>query len=601
MEAKEKVRIKSLEPYRHLFPIALGIDKTVKKGASVHDTVYMIPLLIRKTRWQVQKYVDAELKGLSTYDACKKLWDFVKYHIEYRPDKRGVEQVRSPRRLISDGFGDCDCGTAFIATCLYALRFLGAPNVILRITKYKEDRFQHIYPVVLLQNGQEVILDFVVHKFNYEEPYTEKKDLKMDLQFLDGIGDNNALMGVDGNDLYGNLSDIGELGQLLRKAKKGGGGGGGSKPGLFKKKTPEQKKQKKEDRKKKLLKVVNKVNKVNVGAALLRAGILASMKLNILKVAERLKWAYATREQAESKGMDMSKYDKLKQVLAKTEKIFYVSGGKPENLRKAIITGRGNRNHEVAGFDGHNESTPLNELLGAIYQDEFVNGVEGLAGDGMGVVTAAATTASITAATGTMAAIAALLKQVGSIFPKKEGEGKQKKERKGIFKRKGGSESQGSQDEGGGGSETSESSGEQEESSPSENENEESSEPTEENSEENLPATTEEETDVTTTEENSEEKTEGGEEEGASGLLGLGGIKDFYQKNKKWIVPVGIAATAITVGLVINHYASKPEIEVKPIQPIEKTAVNGVPERKRKRKKVKGGSSYGKQSVIALM
>lgn len=128
--------------------------------------------------------------------------------------------------------------------------------------------------------------------------------------------------------------------------------------------------------------MVNKVNKFNVGAALLRAGILASMKLNIMKVAERLKWAYATREQAESKGMDMSKYDKLKQILAKAEKIFYVSGGKPENLRKAIITGRGNRNHEVAGVDGYSESTPLNELLGAIYQDEFVNGIEGLSGDG---------------------------------------------------------------------------------------------------------------------------------------------------------------------------------------------------------------------------
>lgn len=601
MEAKEKVRLKSLEPYRHLFPPALAVDKTVKKGASVHDTVYMMPLVIRRTAWQVKKYVDAELKGLSTYDACKKLWDFVKYHVEYRPDKRGVEQVRSPRRLIHDGFGDCDCGTAFIATCLYALRFLGAPNVILRITKYKEDRFQHIYPVVVLPNGKEIVIDFVVHQFNYEEPYSEKKDLKMDLQFLDGIEDSNPnLMGVDAQDLYGGLSDIGELGQLLRKAKSGGGGGGGR---LFKKKTPEQKKQKKEERKKKLLKVVNKVNKVNVGAALLRAGILASMKLNLMKVAERLKWAYASREQAQSKGMDMSKYDKLKQVLAKTEKIFYASGGKPENLRKAIITGRGNRNHEVAGFDGFSETTPLNELLGAIYQDEFVNGIEGLSGDGMGVVTAAATTASITAATGTMAAIAALLKQVGSIFPKKEGEGKQKKEKKGFFNRKGKSEEESSNENGGGGggggdSETSETSENSEESSPTETESEESTDGGEENAEENLPATTDEEDNaVTTTEENSEEKTE---EEETNGLSGLGGIKDFYQKNKKWIVPVGILATAVTVGLVINHYANKPEAEVKPLPQPQRVEMNGVP--KRKRRRTKGGErTYGKQSVIALM
>jgi hypothetical protein len=595
MEATDTVKIRSLEPYRHLFPKALVIDKTVKKGASVEDTVHLIPLVVKKTAWQVQDYVDAELKGLSTYDACKKMWDFVKYHIEYRPDKRGVEQVRSPRRLIHDGFGDCDCGTTFMLACLYVLRI----PTTRRITKYKEDRFQHIYPVVPLQNGSEIIVDFVVPQFNYEEPYTEKKDYTMDLQFLDGIGENSTLMGVDANDLFGSLNDVGELGQLLRKAKKGGGGG--SKPGLFKKKTPEQKKQKKEERKKKLLKVVNKVNKVNLGAALLRAGILASMKLNIMKVAERLKWAYATREQAESKGMDMSKYDKLKQILAKAEKIFYVSGGKPENLRKAIISGRGNRNHEVAGVDGYSESTSLNELLGAIYQDEFVNGIEGLSGDGMGIVTAAATTASITAATGTMAAIAALLKQVGSIFPKKEGEGKEKKERKGFFNRKSKSEGESSEEGGGSNSENSESSGEQEESSPAENESEESSESTEGNSEENLPATTEEESEVTTTEESEEEKPETSEEEGANGLLGLGGIKDFYQKNKKWIVPVGIAATAITLGLVINHYASKPETEVKPVQPIEKTAVNGLPGKKRRRRKGTKSGSSGKQSVIALM
>ncbi len=593
MEATDKVKIKSLEPYRHLFPKALVIDKTVKKGASVEDTVHLIPLIVKKTAWQVQDYVDAELKGLSTYDACKKMWDFIKYHIEYRPDERGVEQVRSPRRLIHDGFGDCDCGTTFMLACLYVLRIPATR----RITKYKEDRFQHIYPVVPLQNGGEIIVDFVVPQFNYEEPYSEKKDYTMDLQFLDGIGENKTLMGVDANDLYDNLSDIGELGQLLRKAKKGGGGG--SKPSLFKKKTPEQKKQNKEERKKKLLKVANKANKFNAGAALLRGGILASMKLNIMKVAERLKWAYATREQAESKGMDMSKYDKLKHVLAKTEKIFYVSGGKPENLRKAIITGRGNRNHEVAGIDGFNEETPLNELLGEIYRSEFVEGVEGLSGDGMGIVTAAATTASITAATGTMAAIAALLKQVGSVFPKKEGE--QKKEKKGLFKRKGNSESESSQENdggGGGSSENSEASESQEENSSSENESEENEE---ESSEENLPATTEEEENgVATTEENEEEKSEPSEEEGASGLSGLGGIKNFYTKHKKWIVPVGVAATAITIGLVINHYASKPEPEVKPIQPVEKTAVNGVPNRKRRKKKV-GDRSAGKQSVIALM
>lgn len=594
MEAKTKVKLKSLEPYRHLFPKAIVSDKTVKKGASVQDTVHFIPEIVKKTAWQVEDYVEQELKGLSTYDACKKLWDFVKYHIEYRPDKRGLEQVRSPRRLIHDGFGDCDCGTTFILTCLYVLKI---PNCTRRITKYKEDRFQHIYPVVEL-DGKEIIVDFVVHQFNYEEPYSEKEDYKMDLQFLDGIEDRSpTLHGVDAQDLYGGLSDIGELGQLLRRAKRGGGGG--AKPGLFKKKTPEQKKQKKEDRKKKIMKVVNKVNKVNPAVALLRAGILASMKLNLLKVAERLKWAYASKEHAVSKGMEPAKHDKLKEVLARAEKIFYTAGGKPENLRKAILTGRGNRSKEVAGFDGYSENTPLTELLGSIYQDEF-SGLEGLDGEEFGVVTAVATGASITAATGVMAAIAGLLKQVGVLFPKKEGEQK----KRGLFKRKEAAPAEQQEESSENSSESSETSEPSEESSSESEsqENSETSEATEESSEENLPAVNEE-TALTTMEENSEESSSSTEDEGASGLSGLGGIRDFYQKNKKWIVPVGVLATAITLGLVINHYANKSEAEPKPqTQPVQQPTVNGIDGRK-KRRRTKGGEggTYGKQSVIALM
>lgn len=583
MEAKEKVKIRSLEPYRHLFPKALAVDKTIKKGASVEDTVHLIPMIVKRTAWQVQKYVDQELKGLPTFEACKKLWEFVKYHIEYRPDKRGIEQVRSPRRLIHDGFGDCDCGTTFILTCLYVLRV----PAIRRITKYKEDRFQHIYPVVPLSNGTEIIIDFVVPAFNYEEPYTEKKDYKMDLQFLDGVDDgNSALYGVDAQDLYGGLSDIGELGQLLRKAKGKGGG-------IFKKKTPEQKKQKKEERRQKLRKIVNIANKVNPGAALLRAGILASMKLNLLKVAERLKWAYASPEQAKSKGMDMSKYNRLKQILTKAEKIFYTAGGKPENLKKAILKGRGNRKHEVSGMDGYSEATPLPELLGEIFHDEF-SGLDGFDG-GLGVVTAAATTASITAATGVMAAIAGLLKQMGSLFPKKEGEGKQKR---GLFKRKGSE----SGDGGEGGSEAEEVSEEtetptsEEGESSSSNESEESSSETNgDDSSENLPATTDDDLPATN-EDQEEEKSDDSENESTDGFSGLGGIKDFYQKNKKWIVPVGIAATAITIGLVINHYASKPE--QPKTQPVQQT-VSGTPRGRGRRKGSK--KDYGKQSVIALM
>lgn len=611
MEAKTKVKLESLEPYRHLFPKAQAVDQTVKMGANVSDTVEFIPKIIKATTWQVQQFVDKELNGLSVYDTCKKLWNFVKYHIEYRPDERGVEQVRSPRRLIHDGFGDCDCGSTFIGACLFAKEI----PFLLRITKYKKDHFQHIYPVVL-RNGTEIIMDFVVHAFNYEEPYTEKKDYKMDLQYLDGIGEVGATTRPNAN-LYGEENLLGELGKLLKKNK--GNSGGGSKPakkGLFKKplfqkkaQTPEQKQKKQEKKKeggKKLLKVVNKVNKFNPATALLRAGVLASMKLNLLKVAEKLKWGYASPEFAQSKGMDMSKYNKVKEVLAKTEKIFYGAGGKPENLRKAILTGHGNRNHEVAGtdgLDGLGVNTPMSELLGAIYQDEFVTGMEAFEGfEGVEGLGEPATAAAITAASGTMATLAAILKSVGPLFPAKEKSG-EPKQRKGLFKKKNKTEApEGASQEDGG--ESSEQSQAAEENVPAENE--ESQEQPEQSGEEtnteteNLPAPVEENLPAATEEEQQETSEEQPEEESTSGLAGIGaGIKNFYQKNKKWLVPVGILAATATTVLVISHYASKPKPEQQLIT--QPAPVNGVPRKKRRKSRKGGGENYGKQSVIALM
>ncbi|MGZ3888896.1 MAG: hypothetical protein ACXVPQ_09990 [Bacteroidia bacterium] len=574
MEARTKVKLQSLEPYRYLFPKARLIDHTVKRGATVADTVKTIPKIIRITAWQVQRYVDQELRGLPNDEAFRKLWNFVKYHIEYVPDEKRVEQVRSPRRLIHDAKGDCDCGTTFIGACLYLLEI----PFLFRITKYKENYFQHIYPVITLPGEKEIIMDFVVHAFNYEEPYTEKQDTKMDLQFLDGI-DEAPILGVDARNArqrFGYESDLAELGRLLKK------------------KTPAQKQAAKEKRKnfgKKLMKVVNIANKVNPGAVLLRAGILASMKLNLMRVAETLKWGYASRELAQSKGMDMSKYDKLKAVLAKAQKIFYASGGKEDNLRKAILTGRGNRHHEVAGLAGMNENTPLPQLLGAIYDEEFVHGMEDYPGaNGLGVVSE---TAAIATATSAMGALAALLKSIGSLFPHK------KDKVSDPVPPDSGADS-------GGGNDADESEGE--EHAPASNADEtpatpmaeseqqdtpEAPAPGEDNGD-NLPAPTNE-TALTTTGDN--DPPPDSDPPGDETTQGLGGIMDFYERNKQWILPTGIAIGAFGLVALVHHFVSKPEL---PPPVLQTQTINGAPRRSKK----KGGkkkSENERQSVIALM
>ncbi|MBX3164693.1 MAG: hypothetical protein KF900_09435 [Bacteroidetes bacterium] len=446
MEAIIQVKLESLEPYRHLFPKATAIDKTMKKGANVADTVKFIPQVVKKTQWQVEAYVNQELRGLPMYAACEKLWHFVKYHIRYQKDERGQEQVRSPRRLIHDGVGDCDCFTTFISTCLTSLGF----RVIHRITKYWKDNFQHIYPIVPLGNGNYITMDCVVNRFNYEEPYSEKKDFKMDLHYLDGIEDeteNRTRGNVDMQTFSGMNGEFGDLGKLFKKKASAAPSKPKPKP-LQKLKTkiaaakpklaaikPKLPAKTKENLKKNLQKakqvtkkVLNVTNKVNPATALLRAGVLASMKLNVLHVAENLKWAYLSEDQARAKGMDMTKYGKLKNILTKTENIFYTAGGKPENLKQAILSGKGNPNKEVSGLGLIDENEigttdlgatdNLGELLGEVYRDEFIEGMGEM--EGLGELGAVTATAAITAATAVMGSIAALIKSLGNLFPNKK-------------------------------------------------------------------------------------------------------------------------------------------------------------------------------------
>lgn len=579
MEAKTKVRLESLGPYYALFPAATGVDKTVKMGANVSDTVAFIPKVIRNTTWQVERFVRAELAGLSPYKACEKLWYFVKYHIKYEPDARGIEMVRSPRRLIADAKGDCDCGSTFIGSCVASLSTMidGFKSLTLRITKYKRDYFQHIYPIVTLTDGSQIIMDFVVDNFNYEEPYTAKKDYNMELQYLDGIDDGPAAVSATGS-LFGE-SELAELGKILKKNKGN--------------KSPKPAKKHKEGGHSFLSKISHGLNKFGP-LALLRAGLLASMKLNIGKVAKSLRWAYAPRELAQSKGMDMSKYDKVKKVLAKTEKIFYDAGGSANNLKKAILTGNGNRDHAVAGLAG-DENTPLKELLGEIYQDEFTNGIAGTeTADGLGIVASTAIAAASTA----MGALAALIKNIGNLFPKNkaaEGDGSAPAE-------------QAPGDDGNGttvpdpGPRPEPHQDQPEENAPAQEPAETPAPASDESSappdtSDNLPATTPE-SGVTTSEDQAEPPAETPPDETTEGLMGFGaGIKSFYEKNKKWLVPVGIAAATITTIAIINHYASKPQ----PQPLVTAQPVNGPPRKRGSGQKGGNRKKSGKKTIIALM
>lgn len=423
MEAATNRRVQRGIEYEHLFPAATGVIKTIKSNASVGDTLAFIQKIVPATLHQT-KDIARELKGRSVYDSCRNIWHFVYRHIRYKKDEDGYEQVRSPRRSWLDRSKgvDCDCYTTFISSILCNLGIAHK----LRITKYAKDYFQHIYPVVPYGDGY-ITLDCVTDRFDYEVPYTQKKDVNMDLQYLDGL-DGLLPYSSTEDQIINGYDEFGELGLFGRRKKKQAAEEDPLKnpdavPGTGKKK-----------KKGFFRKVLNVANKLNPATLALRNGVLVAMKLNIGKIGSRLRWSYLSPNAAKAKGMDMSRYAQLVKTRQKLEDIFSNAGGNPANMKKAILKGKGNKDHVVNGLMGlgaimmddevmqMNIRTPLAQLLGPeIYYDENVRGMEGF--EGFGALGEPVTLASVAAASSVIAAIAASLKKIGDVFKGKKTEG----------------------------------------------------------------------------------------------------------------------------------------------------------------------------------
>lgn len=440
--------------YNKFFTSPDGNDRVIRDG-DVFETVD----LMKRVVW---KYIDdtkriaAYLKGSTLKDTCQNIWNFLYHHIQYKLDERGLEQLRRPNRSWAErktGI-DCDCFSIFVSSILTNLQI---PHSF-RITKYEKDSFQHVYVVVpIMGSANEYIIDCVLSKFNYEKPYTDKKDFPMSLDKiniavlsgftpdvmdivngLDGLDDMellgadaeairsqavyehlvktrnliaqkphliaqvdyppaflqmldyaianwnspnrtaalenlarnedvlNRLNGLEGmpddteldgtDDLWGFVDGLSmgeideELGKASRKARKA----------KRKAKRADRKKNKKGFFRKvgqavkkgaqKAVKAIVRFNPLSIAA---RNGFLLFLKLNIKKVASKLKWAYATQQQAAAQGVSTQQWEKSKKALSKIEKLFADKlQGKKSALKNAILKGKAGG---LNGFDGDEE------------------------------------------------------------------------------------------------------------------------------------------------------------------------------------------------------------------------------------------------------
>ncbi|WP_299221305.1 hypothetical protein [uncultured Aquimarina sp.] len=180
---------------------------------------------------------------------------------------------------------------------------------------------------------------------------------------------------------------------------------------------------------------------LNPATILLRNGFLLAMKINMFKVAEKLRFGYLSEAEARKRGGDMRKFTKMRKAISKAEKIYEMAGGKVKNLKKAILKGKGNKDKQVP-LSGYALGNPFDDEEPDVFNDPFEKFVvesdpdvveaflnNEIQIEGLGAI---ATSASIAAATSAVAGVAALVGKIGNIFTK----GKEVKEQaESLFKK----------------------------------------------------------------------------------------------------------------------------------------------------------------------
>lgn len=422
MVAERKRNIRDGAEYDHLFPLPDNTDTRVKGNASVEDTLKLIQETVPQTLWHTEK-IARKLRGRTLNETCSNIWHFVYGHIQYKRDEDGVEQIRSPRRTWWERKTgvDCDCYTEFILSILLNLRIAS----IARITKYPKKppevpTWQHIYVIVpkdgrtdesLSNRDDYLVIDCVKNEYDDEQPFLEHKDFTMRLDYLDGLDKTEVqedeyaspveFDSVDAEDLaaiYG-FDDIGSLKSFVKKV--------GSAVKTAVKKVGEVAK-KVGDKIGDGIRVINRF--VNPVTILLRNGFLLAMKVNMFNVAGRLRYAYLSDAQAKAMGMNMDSLNKLRKVKDRAETVYWQAGGKKDNLKKAILSGKGNKDKKVqlSGLFGVDDVYMDMDEYNIIHSDP--DNLEGLGEIATGTALAAATSA--------VAAVSAALKQIKGLFNK---------------------------------------------------------------------------------------------------------------------------------------------------------------------------------------
>lgn len=211
-------QIKDGSQFGRYYTKPANTEITEIRSGSVNDTCQKIQQLI--PRWKHQTERITKVLQLSPKDrktTAYTLWYYFFTYFQYKEDKKGVEQLRSPRRAFWDKENpgiDCDC---FTTSILCMLSNAGITDARAKIIQRPGDSdFSHIYVVLPKQAGTVNwddpntywTIDPVVHEFNKEvSDISNYKTYPMQASALNGLG-NIPINTLDG---IGNPNQSGTL------------------------------------------------------------------------------------------------------------------------------------------------------------------------------------------------------------------------------------------------------------------------------------------------------------------------------------------------------------------------------------------------------
>ncbi len=171
-----------------------NISRKIYRNGNTDDIIMVVMMAYNIERDEQIRDIAIKLKGNDVYQTAQNIWEFLIKNIRYVPDVDS-QKIKTPARLLHDGFGDCKSYSLFTAV---VLRWLGIPHFFRFASYTPEKEATHVYVVA----GGNIIIDAVSYPqhrtpFNTEIKYTWKADMTQGTKIYYVAGLKNSIQKIE--------------------------------------------------------------------------------------------------------------------------------------------------------------------------------------------------------------------------------------------------------------------------------------------------------------------------------------------------------------------------------------------------------------------